>query len=355
MMNYLKETLARGEDVVLLGSGDPLYFGIGKRALREFGPERVEILPDLSSMQVAMARAGIAWDDAFFMSLHGGPVEGQRRNLPYGLDHLPAILQRHRKVVILTDSEYNPARIARALVDKLTFEVDYYVCQRMGYPEEKVERLGLKEASEKEFLEPNLVVIVKRDAHYEDVVFGLEEDSILCREGMITKDEIRAVSIHKLRIPTEGVLWDIGAGSGSIGLEAARMSPFLRAYAIEKAPEAVKLIMKNRDRFGAYNLEVVEGYAPEALEGLPEPQRVFIGGTGGRLSEILKVVSERMVQGVVVMNLTRLEALTEAMALLKEEGFRVDLTEVTVSKGKELGGLTHLQGLNPVFVLRGTR
>ncbi len=355
MMNYLRDTLHRGEDVVLLGSGDPLFFGIGRRAIKEFGPDMVEILPDLSSMQVAMARAGIPWDDAFFMSLHGGPVEGQRRKLPYTLEHLPAILQRHKKVIILTDAEYNPARIARDLAERLPFEVDYYVCQRMGYPDERLQRLTLQEASEMEFLEPNLVLILKKDTPEETVVLGLEEEDFLHREGMITKTETRAVCLHRLRIPAEGVLWDIGAGSGSVGLEATMLSPYLRVYAVEKDPEAVELIRKNRDRLGAYTLKVVHGTAPEALAELPEPQRVFIGGTGGRLQEILMTVSRRLSKGVVVMNLTRLEPLTEAMALLTEQGFRVDVTEVGVFRGKALGGLTHLQGLNPVFVVRGIR
>ncbi len=355
MMDYLREAIQKGEEVALLGSGDPLFFGIGRRLLREFGSEKVEIYPDLSSMQVAMARVGLAWDDAFSISLHGGPIEGQRRKLPYSLEHIPSLIKRHKKLVILTDSEYNPRRIATELQERIPFSVDYYVCQKMGYPDEKVEKLSLKEASERDFQEPNLVIIVKTEEDIQDVVFGVNEEEIAHKRGMITKDEVRVVSLHKLRLPSQGVLWDIGAGSGSVSIEAARINPFLRVYAVEKDPEMIETIKVNRDSFGTYNLEVLFAEAPEGLESLPTPDRVFIGGSGGRLREIIETLSGLMERGIVVLNLTRIETLTEAINVLKRANFQVDLTHVNVSRGGELGGLTHLKALNPVFVVRGQR
>ncbi|RME67604.1 MAG: precorrin-6y C5,15-methyltransferase (decarboxylating) subunit CbiE, partial [Nitrospirae bacterium] len=355
MMQYLRERIEKGQDVVLLGSGDPLFFGIGRRLLREFGPEKVEILPDLSSMQVAAAKAGIPWDDAFFMSLHGGPIEGQRRQLPYDLEHIPALLNRYKKIVILTDSEYNPKRIANALKDKLPFSTAFYVCQKMGYPDEKVEKLTLEDASERDFQEPNLVIIIKEDEHYRDTIFGLTEEDITHKRGLITKDEIRAVSIHKLRLPYEGVLWDIGAGSGAVSIEAAKLSLFLKVYAIEKDPEMIETLRENINILGTPNIEIIETEAPQDLDQLPPPDRVFIGGSGGRLREIIEKVSEVMKEGVVVINLSRIELIKEAMDALTKEGFQVDISQVSVSRGSDLGGLTYLKALNPVFILRGQR
>ncbi len=192
------------------------------------------------------------------------------------------------------------------------------------------------------------------DAH-EEVVFGLTEGEIHHKEGMITKDEVRAVSLHRLRLPLRGVLWDIGAGSGSVSIEAARLSPFLRVYAIERDPDMVEIIRTNRDRLGSPNLEILRAEAPDGLDKLPRPDRVFIGGSGGRLREILGTVSALMEVGIIVANITRVEALSEAMEVLKKENFLVDVTQVSVSRGVTLGGLTHLRALNPVFVLRAGR
>jgi precorrin-6Y C5,15-methyltransferase (decarboxylating) len=171
---------------------------------------------------------------------------------------------------------------------------------------------------------------------------------------LITKDEVRAVTIHKLRLPQEGVFWDIGAGAGSISLEAANLCHGLRVFAIEKETEQIKYLRENKVKLELLNIEIVEGIAPEALKNLPPPDKVFVGGSGGRLREIIDFVS-RTEAGSVVINATTLETLHEAMKHLENAGFSTEASEVSVSRTKAVAGKKHMNGLNPVFVISGER
>ena len=166
---------------------------------------------------------------------------------------------------------------------------------------------------------------------------------------------MRAVSIHKLRLPQKGVFWDIGAGSGSVSIEAGRLLPALEIYAVERDDEQLDMIARNRDTYGVFNLSIVRGEAPGVLDSLPVPDRVFIGGSGGALEAIIGKISERMSSGVVVVNATTIETLNTALQSLKGEGFGVDITEVSISRSKPIGDKTHMSALNPVFIVRGVK
>jgi precorrin-6Y C5,15-methyltransferase (decarboxylating) len=172
---------------------------------------------------------------------------------------------------------------------------------------------------------------------------------------LITKDEVRAVTLHKLRLPDKGVFWDVGAGSGSVSLEAARLCPELRIIAIEKELKRIDAIAENKRRFFADNIELVNKAAPEALADLPAPDRVFIGGSGGSLGDIVKLVAAVMASGIVVINAATLETLQEAMASLEVQGFTVDVSEISVSRSKVIAGKRLMSALNPVFIVKGER
>jgi precorrin-6Y C5,15-methyltransferase (decarboxylating) len=360
--------------IVLLASGDPLFFGIGRRMLAEFGPERVELLPDLSSMQEAFARVKLAWDDALFISLHGGPDIAKRRTLPYEVKDIPMLLERTGKMGILTDRENNPGVIAKVLQSAIRnpqSEIVMYVCERLGYPEEKVIQGTPEELAGMDFADPNVVIIQKTEDRGQrtdekipqagtkeqkaEVRFGLREDDILHERGLITKDEVRAVTIHKLRLPQRGVLWDIGAGSGSVSIEAARLCPGLRVFAVEKDEERFKTIKENVKRFNLGNVEPMHGSAPDALAGLPTPDRVFIGGSAGNMADIVGLLHEKMPSGVIVVNAATLETLHEALTALEGCGFSVEVSEISVSRSKIVAGKRLMSALNPIFIVRGIR
>ncbi len=357
-MEFIRNNFKK-RSIVLLASGDPMFFGIGRRVLSEFGTDTVEMLPDLSSVQIAFSRVREAWDDAYLMSLHGGPDPAKRRRLPYEIRHIPALLRDHGKIAILTDRENNPSEIAKGIMSVAGFQgLKIFVCERLGYPDERITSGSPEEIAAKTFSEPNVVILLRRQEATDDRqwgVFGLTEGEIAHSRGLITKDEVRAVSIHKLRLPQRGILWDIGAGSGSLSVEAARLFPGLSVYAVEKDEEQLSHLEENKKRFGTADVVARRGEAPEALQDLPSPDRVFIGGSGGRLFGILQCVHEKMPRGIIVINAVTLETLNEAMQLLEENGFDAEIAQVSVVRSKLLNGQRQMAALNPVFVIRGEK
>lgn len=340
--------------VVLLASGDPMFFGIGRRVVREFGKDNVEILPDLSSIQIAFARIKEAWDDAFLMSLHGGPDPEKRRRLPYEAKDIPDILQKHNKIAILTDRENNPSVIAKKLLEAPALKI--FVCEKLGYPDEKVTEGMPSEIAEMSFSEPNVVIVIRAAAEQKSsaIRFGLKEEEISHSRGLITKNEVRAVAIHKLRLPQNGILWDIGAGSGSVSIEAARLYPELKIFAVEKNEEQIKHIKVNMLNFNLSNIEAIKGEAPDALKSLPHPDRVFIGGSGERLKEII-TIANKMSAKIVVINAATIETLNEAIQSLENNGFEVEVSEISVFRAKTVANKKHLKALNPIFVIIGEK
>ncbi len=373
LMEYMRGNLDK-RSIALLASGDPLFFGIGRRVMDEFGPDRVEMMPDLSSVQIAFSRIKEPWDDAFLISLHGGPDPAKRRRLPYELSDIPSLLDAHYKIAILTDRENNPSVIASFLNSAETPEragaprhYAMFVCERLGYPDEKITSGTAGEIAGMTFGYPNVVIIINgrgggapplAEAGYtghSEMSFGLTEGEISHSRGLITKDEVRAVSLHKLRLPQKGILWDVGAGSGSVSVEAARLSPGLKVYAIERSGEQLTHIEENRMRFGVGNVAITSGEAPEVLRDLPSPDRVFIGGSGGELSGIIRRIREKMPRGIVVINAVTLDTLNEALLLLENNGFEPEVSQVSISRTRMLKGQRRLSPLNSVFVIRGER
>jgi len=372
VINKVPETLAfikdrishpESQPLVLLASGDPLFFGIGRKLSEEFGKDVLEILPDLSSVQEAFARINESWDDAFLMSLHGGPDPAKRRKLPYEMHDIPFLLEQHGKIAILTDKVNNPSEIAKTINSELrtpNSKLVMSVCERLGYTDEKITRGTPEEIAVMSFSEPNVVIVMKQGPGFggqgpESIRFGLKEDEIDHARGLITKDEVRAVTLHTLRLPKTGVFWDVGAGSGSISIEAARLFPRLTVVSVEKDDEQVKHISANKMKFGVSNIEIVQGTAPDALHGLQAPDRVFIGGSGGSLDEIIGYIQERMQNGVIVINAVTIETLNQAIARLEKRGFAVKVSEISVSRSKLIAGKRHMSAQNPIFIVTGEK
>lgn len=364
--NLFQSSAVNLQPIVLLASGDPMFFGIGRRAVNEFGKDIVEILPDLSSIQIAFSKIKEPWDDAFLMSLHGGPDPEKRRRLPYEIKDLPLLIEKYHKIAILTDKENNPPKIAEFLSSAFSLQpsaLRIFVCERLGYCDEKITEGTPEEIASMIFREPNVVIIIRETDEQnskeaatilEKIKFGLTENDLSHSHGLITKDEVRAVTIHKLRLPQRGVFWDIGAGSGSISIEVARLYPELKVFAVEKNAEQINHIQENKIRFNATNIEIVKAEAPDSLNGLPRPDRVFIGGSGERLKEIMDYIIKAQVK-LIVVNAATIETINDTIECFENHGYNTSISEISVSRAKTIAGKRHMSALNPIFVIKGEK
>ena len=360
MLDYIADNF-RDKKIALIAAGDPMFFGIGRLVIDRFGQEAAEVFPDLSSVQVAFSRVKVTLNNALLISLHGGPDPKKRRKRKYDLAELPYLLKRHDKIAVLTDRDNGPDKIAKEICGT---DVQIYVCEKIGYDDEKIIKGTPEEIAAMSFEYPNVVIIKSGEARKRESaegktnlepIFGLRENEIEHSRGLITKDEVRAVTIHKLRLPQQGILWDIGAGSGSVSIEAAQLCPGLRIYAVEKSEEQQVNINENIKRFRANNIEMIKGSAPDTLTDLPAPDRVFVGGSGGNLSDIVALVNNKMDSGTVVVNAVTIETLNEAVQCLENCGFIVDVSEVSISRSKPIGEKKQMKALNPIFIIAGAK
>lgn len=351
-LDSIRLGLANGE-VGVLASGDPLFFGIGRRLLKEFGGEQLVVLPALSTLQEACARFKLPWDDMALLSLHGRKVL-----------HAPGLLLAREKTFVFTDRHNNPASLARQLVAYLELIEDeallagcrVQVAENLGTAEERLFSGTLSEAAGREFAGLNVLIVTRPRPATEDLpLFGLSETEIGHSRGLITKDEVRAVTLHALRLPSTGVLWDLGAGSGSISVAAARLHPGLTVFAVDHMAEAFAKVKQNIRQFGCYNIIPIQGEATAVLSGLPDPDRVFIGGSGGNLAEIIGQAAHRLpVGGRMVVNGVTGRTVAEAPQCMAEHGLRVAMSRVRIERTTfpktEPGTI-----LNPITVMTGSK
>jgi precorrin-6Y C5,15-methyltransferase (decarboxylating) len=337
------EDASAGSRVVVLASGDPLCYGIGARLAERFAREHVILHPNVSTVQAAFARLGLPWPEAGIVSMHARE--------PW---RIAAALAGRRHVALFTDPNRTPGVIARFLLDRDQEDWRMWVLENLGRPEEKVESYSLAEAAEREFSPLNIVVLERMGPERRPLL-GAADDAYVHQAGLITKAEVRAVVLARLEPGPGLTLWDLGAGCGSVGLEASLLMPGGRIIAVEQYPERVEQIRANRKRFQTANLEVVCGRMPEALEGLPDPDRVFAGGGGERLPDILRAAFERLEEGVVVAAVIRLESLEAARRTMTDLGAAIDVVQVQVSRDATLGGDVFLKALNPVWLVTGRK
>lgn len=342
LLDLAEARVRAGRRVAFLASGDPLFYGIGKRVLERF-PE-AEVHPAPTAFQEAFARLGLPWDGARFFSFHGRPLGGGLLEL--ALSPLS---------VVYTDPENTPARIARALLEMGAGGFRAHVAERLGEEGERVRSFArLEEVAEEAFAEPNVLILQAQAPLPPRLGFFPDElfEKRLPKRGLITKREVRLLALGLLALPPDGILWDVGAGTGSVGIEAARLAPWGWVYAVERNPESWPHIEENARRFGVHNLTLVRGEAPEALEGLPPPHGVFVGGSGGELEGILAKSLEALRPGgrLVVAALT-LENLGTAYAFLQRTGLPLEGIQVQASRLVPTGPYRRLEAQNPTVLL----
>ena len=344
MLDLVKTT---EKQVVVLSSGDPNFFGVARFLLRNLPKDRIEIFPNVTSVQYAFARIKEPWDDTIFLSVHGRGLKG-------AIDRIIAA----DKAAVLTDEVNSPAAIARELINRGAEGYDVYLCEDLGLPTEKFTRTDVRGLVDLQASPLNLLILIKAwEPNLENYpLLGIADDEFTTARKLITKQEIRAVTLAKLQIQNDLVLWDIGAGSGSVSIEAGNLMPNGKVYALEKNPQYLAFIRENLKKFAAKNVMLVEAYAPEGIDELPNPDRVFIGGSGGMLDDIIDAVDKRLKpDGVIVLNAVTLDTLTKAVEFLEDHGYTVEVTCVNVSKTVSLTEYKMFEAHNPVYIISARR
>lgn len=330
-----QERLAAGKRVCVVASGDPGFFGIVRLLGERFGCSALRVHPAPSSVSLAFARAGLSWDDATVASAHGRD-----------LDDAAAAVCHAGKAAVLTSPDNPPESIGKALLARGAGPRAVTVVSHAGDQGESIVRTDLDGLASGSFDPMSVVVLVADDlvARTPSVVWGQPTGAFEHRAGMITKPEVRAVVLSKLALPDRGVLWDVGAGSGSVAIEAAGLAPGLQVVAIERSGDDADRIRRNAAAHGV-TIEIVHGAAPAALEALPDPDRVFVGGGG--FDAIDAAISRLRPGGVVVATHVLLDRAAASWSRLG------NLVEITVGRGTPIGNGVRLQGENPIFITWG--
>jgi precorrin-6Y C5,15-methyltransferase (decarboxylating) len=351
----------QGEHVVVLTSGDPGFFGLVRLARERLGAQRLVVHPAPSSISLAFARLGEAWDDARIVSAHGRPLSAA----------VTAILARgpgRDKVAVLVSPDQPPQALAAALLAAGAGDRRASICSQLGTRDEVVVHADLATVAAQTW-DPLSVLVLRapnaagdpstgsaspaslgweaqgtREAPGTERRWGAPEADFVHRAGMITKAEVRAVALGKLSLPTHGVVWDLGAGSGAVSAEIAALVPSLTVFAVEQDEEDVARIEQNVAGLG---VTVVHGVAPAALADLPDPDRVFVGGGGPAVLDA--ALARLRPGGTIVATYAALERAAVAGRRLGQ------LVQLSVSRGRAFGadGALRLQAENPVFICWG--
>jgi len=354
VIRLLENHLGRKRMVIVAG-GDPLFYGVARYLCDRLGKERFEVLPHVSSMQLAFARVKESWEEAYLTNLANHPLE--------------TVLDRIRTaetVGLFPSEDYGPPRIARELVARGLDYFRAYVCENLGGPDERVTQGELVDIQEMEFSPLNVMILKRKPGRPDQQrfagrfrLFGNPDDVFAQsrpKSGLITQAEVRAIGLARLAIHPASVVWDIGAGSGSVAIEAAQIAYPGMVYAIEQDLADYHLIVANAQTFGVTNLSAIHGTAPAVFADLPAPDAIFVGGTGHEVARLLEsAYSALRPGGKMVVNVATLEALSTTYAVLKNLGRPVDVILVNLARGTEQLETLRFEAVNPTFLLSITK
>lgn len=344
-----------GKRTVVLQVGDPLFYGTARFLFDRLGKEHFEVLPHVSSMQLAFARVKENWDEAYQANLATQPLE--------------LVVEKVRTATIVglfTTESVSPAAVSRALLER---KIDYftsYVCENLGSPDERVTQADLADVASHDYAPLNVMILVRkpnvpdRPASMRGKrLFGNPDELFLQskpKRGLLTPAEVRSIALAELDLGPTSTLWDIGAGSGSVAIEAAQIASGGQAFAIEMDPEDYQLIIANSEQFGVKNLIPILGRAPEAWNQLPKPDAVFVGGSGREVSVIAELAFKELRRGGrIVVNVGSIDNLAAVRASLVAAAGDVDVWMVQVSRGNDQMERMRLESMNPTFLLKAVK
>ena len=343
--------------IVVVTSGDPLFFGFGRLLLQYFAADQLCFYPHLSSVQLAFNRLKVPWQDAQIISVHGRSLTPLISAWQKGVD----------KIAILTDPSNTPAAIAKLFLSlELPIHYKFWVCENLEGAEERIQEIAPEKLLDLQCSPLNIVILLRQPQEHKDKLdlsllplLGIPDRTFytfMDRPGLMTKREIRIIALAELQLRTDQIIWDIGSGTGSVAIELARLSPSSQIYAIEKTTLGNQLIHQNREHFQVNNVHVVHGQAPQVLDNLPQPDRIFIGGSGGCLVEILDYCQMRLdSQGIIVLSLATLENFYAAGNWFHQHDWTVEHLQVQLSRSVPVASLTRFAPLNPVMLIRAIR
>ena len=354
IINFIKEKFENSQDssAVVLMSGDTGFYSgtqslykhieaMAKNSENILHKVDMQIVPSISSISYLASRYNISWHDMKIVSLHGRT------------GHLAHELKTNKKVFVISSGGMETSDIISELIDKGFEDCDIYIGENMSYPEEVLSHGKVADFKEHKFLELCSMIIINQNTSPMHMTLGIEDDEFIRDKVPMTKSEIRALSVAKLGLSNEDICYDVGAGTGSVSIEMAMNVPKGKVYAIEKKTIAADLIYKNIEKFGLDNVEVIKGEASVSMEEIEAPDAVFIGGTTGKLRDILKIVFEKNPKVRVVVTAVSLESvaeINEACKYYETLGCKTDIVLVSVSNTKRVMNYTMFDAKNPVLI-----
>lgn len=342
-------------NAVLLAGGDPLFYGIARYLTETLGKDRFEVVPHVSTMQLAFARVKESWDDAYLSNLATGP-----------LDRVVDSIRTAERVGLFTTESISPAVVASALLDR---RIDYftaYVCENLGTPIETVTKGDLASIQKETFSALNVMILVRHHGAADRPsgsgrrrLFGNPDDLFLQarpKRGLLTPQEVRCIALAELDLTDRSTVWDVGAGSGSLAIEAASIASNGKVFAIEMDAEDYGLMLENAKLFDVPSLVPVHGQAPEAWKDLPDPDAIFVGGSGRMVPELVADAVKRLgPQGRIVVNVSSPDNLVAVQAVLDGAGLRSDVRMINISRGQYQLERVRFDSLNPTFLVFGRK
>jgi len=342
LSQWLREEKLSESSFSILASGDPLYFGIGRWFLKHYPIDVLNFYPAVSSIQAACHEIGVALQDVEVLSLHGRPLAQIRKTLK------PA-----QTLIVLSDKKSNPQVLAKECINAGFLDASITVCENLGYPEQGVNTFKVKDLSgSSENFDPLHLSVIKTGLSVSNLLPsfpGIPDENFVTKIGsdkgkaykaMMTKREVRLAILSLMQANNADVIWDIGAGCGSVSVELAYWNKTVQVHAVEHHPERLACLNENSDRFGVGSqLNIVEGSAPDCLVDLPDPSKVFIGGSDGRMPELLACSWNKLPEN----GLLVIAAVTETSKshVLKfhdsiESTCELETLQISVSKGSQL-------------------
>lgn len=328
-------------NVVVLASGDPFFYGVGDLVAKKVGHQHIETFPTNSSVHLAFSRIGVKWDDACIISLHGKPIKG-----------LINKISDQSKVALLTDKKNTPEVIAKYLLEFGEKDWVVNICENLEGESEKITSLPVSDVKG-EFSDLNVLILIRDKKQPRSFTVHPEElfQKRVPQKGLITKKEVRALALMNLNINENTVMWDIGAGSGSVAIEAARIAKNGTVHAIEVDQEGVGLCHENIKSFKTDNVEVICAMAPEGLDDLPDPDAIFIGGSKGKMEEIIECSYKRLKNGgVLVISAILLDSVGKIQEVFKKMDVAFEVQLIQISRSKKIAHYLRYTALNPIHL-----
>lgn len=330
--------------IAVLVSGDVGFYSLTKSLLALL-PRKATLHCGINSLQYFAAKLQTSWQDACLLSLHG-----RDNNFIHKV-------KQQAKVFMLTGGTHSVRKICTQLTALGLGDLRVSVGERLSYEDERITTDTAHNLSQQDFAALSVMMVFNEHPTMNSTVtHGLADECFTRGKAPMTKQEVRAVSLSKLELCATDTVYDIGAGTGSVSIEAALQAVGGTVYAVERDEESTELIKENIRKFQVGNVQLIKAYAPEGLTDLPAPDKVFVGGSGGKLHEILDVVYGKNCSAQVVLNCITLESLGECVEYYKrKKEYQVEFVHIAVGKSKKVGSYNMMMGQNPIYIITAKR